>query len=325
MCLLLFRRKVTDDDLVPNGNHTRRAGEDMQLNGTQVLALGTTGSQGSGLVQALEQRGAQPVRVTSDPARAAAWQAADLRAVVADLTDPDSLRAAVRSSGAAAAALHVPLGLAGPQGWASVVAGVSVLRELGLPVAVNIGSPVPAVGAADPWGGRDRAAVLTATGAVVVSPTAYLENHLAPWAAGPLAAGELPYPRPVDDLIAWITARDVTAAAVAGLAGDHGGQLFRLAGPQPLTFADLAEELGAGLGRTLVFREVSAQAYGDMLRPFVGEGPAAAVAGMYGSMPRTPDPSLAPDVGDVWRRLGVTPTPARRWAADVLAPFVAAA
>ena len=296
----------------------------MQLDGTQVLALGTTGSQGSGLVHALEQQRAQPVRVTSDPARAAAWQAAGLRSEFADLTDPDSLRAAVRSSEARAAVLHVPLGLAGPQGWASVVAGVTVLRELGLVVAVNIGSPVPADGAPDPRGGRDRAAALTATGAVVVSPTAYLENHLSPWSAGPLAVGELPYPRPVDDVIAWITARDVTVAAVAGLAGDHGGQLFRLAGPQPLSFADLAEELGAGLGRRLVFREVSAQEYGDMLRPFIAEEAADAVAGMYGSMPRTPDPSLSPDAGDVWRRLGVTPTPARRWAADVLAPFLAA-
>ncbi len=60
-----------------------------------------------------------------------------------------------------------------------------------------------------------------------------------------------------------------------------------------------------------------------MLRPFLGPDAAAAVAGAYGAMPRTPDPSLAPDVGDVWRRLGVEPTPARSWAAAVLAPALA--
>ncbi len=297
----------------------------MKLDDIRVLALGTTGAQGSGLVHALENRGAHPVRVSSDAARVHAWDADGLAAVAADLTDPASLRAAARSTGARAAVLHVPLGLGSQQGSAMVVAGVAALRAEGLAVAVNLGTPVPAGDAPDVMGGRDRAEALTATGAAVLSPTAYLENHLAPWAVGPLASGVLPYPRPADDVISWITARDVTAAAVAALAGDHDAELLRLAGPQRLTFAELAVELGAGLGRPLEFREVSAAEYGDMIRPFLGPQAAAAVEGAYGAMPRTADPSLAPDVGDVWQRLGVEPTTARRWAADVLAPALAPA
>jgi len=62
-----------------------------------------------------------------------------------------------------------------------------------------------------------------------------------------------------------------------------------------------------------------------MLRPFLGPDAAAAVAGAYGATPRTSNPSLAPDASEAWRRLGLTPTTARRWAADVLAPALAPA
>lgn len=296
----------------------------MQLADTTVLALGTTGAQGSGLLDALAARGARAVRVTSDPAKADAWRADGQAAATADLGDPASLVAAAASTGARAAVLHVPIGLGSPDGVAAVVASVAALREAGLAVAVNVGGPVPAEGSPDPTGRRPLADSVSATGAAVVAPTAYLENHLAPWAAGPVAAGELLYPRPVDDVIAWIAARDVTAAAVAALAGDRGGELVPLAGPQPLTFAALAEELGAGLEAPLAFREVGPEEYGAMLEPFLGPAAAQGVAGMYGSMPRTPDPSLSPQVGDVWSSLGLVPTTARRWAAEVLAPVLAA-
>lgn len=296
----------------------------MQLAATTVLALGTTGAQGSGLLDALAGRGARAVRVTSDPARADAWRADGQAAATADLVDPGSLVAAAMSTGAEAAVLHVPLGLGSPDGVAAVVASVAALREAGLAVAVNVGGPVPAEGAPDPTGRRPLAEALAATGAAVVAPTAYLENHLAPWATGLLASGELAYPRPAEDVVAWIAARDVTAAAVASLAGDRGGTVTLLAGPQRLTFAELTAEVSGGLGRPLVFREVGPQEYGAMLEPFLGPDAAAGVAGFYAAMPRTPDPSLAPDVGDVWGSLGLVATTARQWAAEVLAPVLAA-
>jgi uncharacterized protein YbjT (DUF2867 family) len=294
----------------------------MQLDGTTVLAFGTAGSQGTGLVDALRARGARPVRVTSDVGRADGWVASGEQVAVADLTDPDGLVAAARTAGAHAAVLHVPLGLGSPDGVAAVVTGVAALRAAGLGVAVNVGGPVPAAGAPDPTGRVPLADALVATGAAVVAPTAYLENHLAPWATSALAGGELVYPRPAEDVIAWIASRDVTAAAVAALALDLTDGLLRLAGPKALTFTELAGEVGAGLGRPVAFREVGAQEYGDMLAPFLGPEAAAGVAGFYASMPRTPDPSLSPDVGDVWQRLGLTPTPVRDWAATTLAPVL---
>lgn len=296
----------------------------MDLSDATVLALGTTGAQGSGLVEALEQHGAHPIRGTSSTERVTAWREEGVAAVHADLTDAAGLTRAVEETGAAAVVLHLPLGLGSPEGAAAAVAGVGAMREAGAAVVINIGGPVPPAEAPDPFSRRDLAAALDAMGAVVLSPTAYLENHLAPWATGALAAGELPYPRPADDVLAWITARDVTTAAVACLASDESG-LIRLAGPQRLTFTDLARELGAGTGRSLTFRQVTPQEYGAMLEPYLGAAAAAGVAGFYEAMSADPDPTMAPDVGDVWERLGVRPTPAREWATRDLTLVLAAA
>ena len=292
----------------------------MDLQGVRVLAFGTAGAQGSGLVEALEARGAVPVRVSSRPSTVDGWRDQGDQALLADLSRPES----VDPSAAEAAVLHVTLSLCSPDGVGAVLATVRRLRAAGLPVAVNTGTPAPAEGAPDPFGGRATAEAFLGAGATVLTPTAYLENHAAPWALGPLAAGELVYPRPAHDPLAWITARDVTAAAVAALAGGVGDELVRLAGPQVLTFDELAAEIGEGLGREFAFRRVSADQYADLLRPVVGDQAAAGVAAAYGSMPEDPNPAMAFDASGSWARLAVEPTSARQWAREVLAPLVTA-
>lgn len=292
----------------------------MELHGTRVLAFGTAGSQGSGLVEALTSRGAHAIRVSSRADTVDRWRAQGDDAVLADLQEPGSVDPTL----AAAAVLHLPLTLSTPQGVALVVETVVRLRAAGLPVAVNIGSPLPPEGAPDMFGSRITAQTLLDAGATVLTPTAYLENHAAPWALGPMADGELLYPRPSDSPLSWITARDVTAAGVAALAHDVGPVLLRLAGPQVLTFDELAGELGAGIGRSVAFRRVSADEYGDLLRPFLGDQAAAGVSAAYGAMPEGPNPSMVLDAAETWERLGVTPTTARQWAELVLAPLLAA-
>jgi uncharacterized protein YbjT (DUF2867 family) len=294
----------------------------MDLGGVRVLAFGTDGAQGSGLIEALTARGAEAVRASSRDARVDAWRAEDVRAVRADLLDPASVAAAAHESGAAAAALHVPLGAAAPGAVQAVVASVRGLREAGLPVAVNLGTPVAPPGAPDPFGVRDLAAALTGAGAAVATPTGYLENHASPWALEPLRRGELVYPRPADDEVAWITARDVTAALVAALAGDAGGELLVLAGPQRLTFDALAAQIAAGTGREVVFRSITPAEYGDLLRPVLGDAAADGVTAAYSGMPTGPNPLMSPDAGPTWQRLGVSPTTARDWAAQHLAPLL---
>jgi uncharacterized protein YbjT (DUF2867 family) len=157
----------------------------------------------------------------------------------------------------------------------------------------------------------------------VLGVTAYLENHQAPWALPRLAAGELVYPRPPEDPVAWLTAHDVTAAAVAALDGDHAGHALQLAGPAVLTFVELTDELATGLGRPLTFRQVNPREYGELLRPVVGDAAAEGVAAGYAAMPPGPNPLMARDASATWQALGVTPTPARQWAATHLATALA--
>ncbi len=283
----------------------------MELHGARVLVFGTAGAQGSGLVPAVTARGASAVRATTSAERARTWDGA----VVADLTDTASVLAA--ADGVDAVALHLPLGVSAP---AAVLVSVRALRERDLPVTVNLGSPVPPTGAPDPFGVRPTADAVLATGATALTPTAYLENHAAPWALGPISRGELVYPRPAGDPLAWIAARDLGAAAVAALAADVSGELLALAGPALLTFEELAVEIGAGIGRPVAFRRVTAAEYGDLLRPVLGDGAAQGVAAAYGAMPEEPNPLMGRDATAVWARLGVTPTPAREWAAAVLRP-----
>lgn len=283
----------------------------MELDGARVLVFGTAGAQGSGLVPAVTARGAVAVRATTSPERARAWDGA----VVADLTDPASVLAA--ADGVDAVALHLPLGVGAPE---PLLASIRALRDRGLPVTVNLGSPVPPPGAPDPFGIRPAADAVVATGAVALTPTAYLENHAAPWALGPIAGGELVYPRPGTDPLAWIAAGDLGVAAAAALAAGVTGELLALAGPAALTFEELAAEIGSGLGRPLAFRRVTAAEYGDLLRPVLGDGAAQGVAAAYSSMPEEPNPLMAPDATAVWARLGVAPTSAREWAVAVLRP-----
>ncbi|MGL5819615.1 MAG: hypothetical protein ACRCYR_18790 [Phycicoccus sp.] len=291
--------------------------------GGAVLAFGVAGSQGTGLVDALRRQGATPVLVSSRPEQVAEWRSAGEQAAVGDLRDPSGLVDLAREVAAGAAVLHTPLSL-GPDGAASVVASVQSLRDQGLRVAVNIGTPVPAEDAPDPFGARAGATAFTATGAVVLSPTAYLENHAAPWALGPLASGELVYPRPADDRVAWIATGDVTAAAVAALGAGAEGRVLPLAGPEVLTFEELAAAVGDAVGRPVRFRRVDADEWAALLTPVLGEAAANGVAAAYRAMPEQPNPALSQDASATWQLLGIAPRTARDWAAETLVPRLAA-
>jgi|GEM_PF-2087083 uncharacterized protein YbjT (DUF2867 family) len=297
----------------------------MDLTGQRVLVIGSSGAQGSGLVPAVRARGGVPVRVTSSLERAEGLRAAGDETAVVDLADADALVAAVQGVGAAAVAGIMPLGFGNPERGPLAVGSYAAVRGLGVPVAVNIGTPVPPPGTPDVMGGGAVARALADAGAAVVAPTGYLENHVAPWSLATLARGELVYPRPAADVVAWTAAADMGTAAVAALASDASGEVLQLAGPRPLTFPELAAELGAGLDRELTFRSITPAEYGAMLRPFLGDAAAAGVEQAYAAMPPEPSPLMNPAAAAAnWQRLGGAPTAAREWAAHVLRPALEA-
>lgn len=288
------------------------------LTGRRILAIGTRGDQGSGLVDAITDAGATAVLASSRGEQVATWHAEGRDAVVLDLSRPDEVADVATGAHAWGAVTHMPLSMGpdAPRAGHSAAA----LAQAGVRTVVNLGTVIPPVGEPDPFGVRATVAALDGTGVTLLGVTAYLENLAAPWSLDALADGVLRYPRPADDPIAWITARDVTRAGVAAL--DHpGGATHQLAGPDSLTFAELAAELAEGLDRPIVFQRVTPAEFAASARPYLG-GAAAGVEQAYASMPEKPNPLMAPDASAAWEALGVTPTTAREWAAAVVAPHL---
>jgi uncharacterized protein YbjT (DUF2867 family) len=211
------------------------------------------------------------------------------------------------------------MSLGGPDGAGAEQRIVQALNDAGVGhLVVNTGMALPD----DPIGvpmldGRVAwVGELLAQGATVLMPTGYLENFSAPWSRPHVAAGELRYPRPADDPVAWVSADDVGAATAAALArpGVSRGRRFRLAGPQVLTFTEVAAVLSDVLGRPVTFRQITGREYGEMVGAVLGPELGAAIGAGYDQMPPFPNPLLAPDTTPARTDLGITFTPLATWA-----------
>jgi uncharacterized protein YbjT (DUF2867 family) len=283
-----------------------------------ALVVGSTGSQGRPTALALLEAGWQVRAVTRSAGRAADLVALGAEAVEADLRDPASLRAA--AEGADAAYFHLPMSVAGPQGGHVEAAALQALADGGVGhLVVNVGMALPDEPIGVPMLDGRVAAVraLLEQGATVLMPTGYMENFAAAWSRPHVVAGELRYPRPADDPIAWVTSDDVGAATVGALAAPERsrGARYRLAGPEVLTFEQVAATLGEVLGRPVVFRQITGAEYAEMIAPVLGEQLAAGIGAGYDQMPPFPNPLMAPDTTPAREELGVTFTPLAAWAA----------
>ncbi len=279
-----------------------------------VAVFGATGTQGRPVAEALLDAGHEVRAVTRSAARAADLAGRGATPVEADLTDLDSVRRAV--DGARAVFFHAPLsappGSDGPALEAILDAGVEHL-------VVNVGMALPDGPVGEPMLDGRVALVqrlLDGGRSTVFVPTGYMENFAAPWSARRVATGELAYPRPAQDPVAWLTNDDVGRATVAALATPAAlGRRLRLAGPEVLTFPEVAERLGRALGREVRFRQVSGAEYGRMVGEVLGPQAGAMIGQGYDRMPQDPNPLLAPDTAPARELLGLEFTPLETWAA----------
>jgi uncharacterized protein YbjT (DUF2867 family) len=206
-----------------------------------VLVTGATGNVGSQVVRELQVL-REPVRAfVRDQARAAA-RLGDVDLAVGDFSDPDSLRRAL------AGVDRVFLSSAdGPDKVAHEAAVVDAAAAAGVELVVKastmmaeVGSPMKPLD----WNARSEEH-LKRSGVpwVILASGFYMTNVLA--AAQPIREqGILPAPAG-DRAVAMIDPRDVAAVAVVVLTGDcHEGRSYRLTGPEPITYARIAEELG---------------------------------------------------------------------------------
>ncbi len=281
-----------------------------------ALVVGATGSQGKPTALALLEAGWQVRALTRDATRAQDLVARGAEPAVGDLRDLDSLRAV--AEGVDAVYYHTPMGVAGPGGGQAEQAALDVLRSGGAHLVVNVGFALPDSPIGVPMLDARVALVhqLLEQGATVLIPTAYMENLSAPWSRPLVARGELVYPRPADDPIAWVTSQDVGAAAAAALANPDAsrGKSYRLAGPDVLTFLDVAAILSEVVGRPVTFRQITGTEYGSMITPVLGAQLGMGIGMGYDQMPPFPNPLNAPDTTLARTELGVTFTPLRAWA-----------
>jgi hypothetical protein len=154
---------------------------------------------------------------------------------------------------------------------------------------------------------------------VVLRPTLLLDNFSGPLRPA-LEGGVIPQGIPADVRVAYISAEDQAAHAVAALdRPELAGELLPIAGADAVTGPELAQVLGAALGAPLTYLPMSEAQTREALA-FAGEDVAAAVAQMYLWEGTDGADQLAPDLSRTREALGVTPTPLADWARAQPAP-----
>jgi uncharacterized protein YbjT (DUF2867 family) len=270
-----------------------------------ILVAGGTGTLGTKVVRLLTTRGEQVRVLTRDPARAA-HLAAGVSTVVGDLRDPDAAAIAV---GGCTTVISAVQGFAGP----GKVSPESVDRDANrnlIRAAVTAGvehvvlMSVHGAAAGHPMSlFRAKYAAeqeLLASGLewTIIRPTAYLETWSGIIGAG-LERGKVQVFGPGQNPINFVAVADV-AALVDLAVGDASlrRQTYELAGPENLTFSQLADRLVAASGRPAKIQHIPLpmlRAMALLARPispaFARQAQAAVVMNSI-DLIATPDPRL---------------------------------
>ncbi|MFB9849296.1 SDR family oxidoreductase, partial [Micromonospora andamanensis] len=163
---------------------------------------------------------------------------------------------------------------------------------------------------------RDAEMILRESGlpVVVIRPTIYLENLLAPAVLhGIETDGVLAYPVPAEARIAWLGLRDLGAVAAAVLEREDVTPPVIEVGGADLTGPELAGHISHRLGRELAFVSVAPRDFEAGLAKVLGEDAARGVAGLYHWLQRHPDSGLMSG-SETQARAGIEPTSIIEWA-----------
>lgn len=230
-----------------------------------IVVAGATGTTGGAVLHALARAGAEPRAMTRSPEAAADLRAAGFDAVVADLTDAQTLSAAF--DGATAAYLAQP---ASPQlpaherGFAQAAAdaGAHVVKLAALGTAPDSPSGLCRMHA-------ESQAAIRAGGAswTFLQANGFMQNTLL--VAGQLGSGVVRVPVP-DARWSIIDARDVGAVAAAVLSDPaaHAGATHELTGPEPCSAREQVAVLSELLGAPLSVEELPIEAVVGGLSPW---------------------------------------------------------
>ena len=222
-----------------------------------ILVAGGTGTLGTQVVRRLSDRG-QSVRVlTRDPTRAAHLPDT-VQTLTGDLRDPAAVAAAVRGCATVVSAVHGFVGPAKPSPEAIDRDANRALIQAAATAGVEHLVLVSVLGAAPDHPMSLHRAKYTAEQALrtaglpwtIIRPAAYLETWIAIIGAKLADNGQALVFGPGRNPINFVSAHDV--AAVVDLAvHDQAlrGQVLEVAGPENLTFTQLAERLITASGK----------------------------------------------------------------------------
>ncbi len=291
----------------------------------RVVVTTPTGHVGSRVAALLLQAGERPVLLARDPGRLDPGLRAAAEVVAVDLTDADAV---VRAT-AGADALHwvsPTLPVDDPVAAHAALGAVAAraVTENGIPRVVlqSSGGAEARHGFGEIDGLARTEELLDATGAAVTHlRCGYFFTNLLLDLRG-LLAGTLTTTLPLDQRLPWVDPRDVGDVAAARLLSTawSGRCTQGVHGPADLSSAEVAEVVGAALGRTVTAVRVTDEEAAAPLRALgMTERQVAAVVGMAqglrsGYVPEDPRSVRT-----------TTPTPLAAWAWAVLRPAAAAA
>lgn len=268
-----------------------------------IVVTGATGNVGRPLVSALADAGEEVVAVSR--------HTADLgvRHVRADLTDPPSLAPALEGASAVFLLTSGEFHATGDLGKV-----VDVVRDNGVGRVVLLSSQGVGSGRHSP--ALEEAVRESGLDWTILRAGGFHSNALQ-WAASVRATRTVAAPFP-DVALPTVDPLDLAAVAATVLrTPGHGGQVYELTGPAPITPREQAAAIGDALGEPVRFVELTRAEAKAGLLAFMPEPVAEATLGALGS----PEPVERRVSGEIPRLVGRSAQDFGEWAKRNVAAF----
>jgi uncharacterized protein YbjT (DUF2867 family) len=295
-------------------------GSDNQSKGKQVILIsGATGRVGTSASLALQKQGIAFRALVRDRAKFALQDSADVEIVEGDFQDEASLRSAM--AGVTRALLvtgNGPDQASNEHNFATIAAESGVqhlIKVSSLEAADDATTILPKMHFAS-----EQYIESLGLDWTFLRPNFFMQNLLL--YAGSIANAGL-FALPLGDAkAALIDARDVGEIAAKALSEDgHGNKIYRLNGPELLTFGEVAARMSKTLGKSVKYVDQSPEDFRATLMQFVpSEQQVDAICGVFSEIAKGVLEELTPTAKDV---LGREPRSIEQFTKDFAAAFSA--
>ncbi len=224
-------------------------------NENEIIAVtGATGNIGIPVVAGLIERGYAPRVIVREKESNAAWDAAGVEQVEADMSNVDSLRKAF--SGADKVFALTPFVENLTELGRNTIAAAQSAKVKHIVRSSGLGASPDAPIALGRWHGEvDRYLEDSGVDFTIIRPASFYQNY---FAYSDSIKNQNCYYAPLGNAqIVLIDVRDTAAVAVAALTEDgHAGQIYSITGNEALSNTEIAEIFSDALGRKITYVDV---------------------------------------------------------------------